>query len=180
MINYLMNLDGNILLWIQEYMRNAFLTPVFIIITNMGNSGAVWLAVSVIMLFFRKTRKAGILSLAALLASFIIDNVILKNLIARTRPYEVIPKLRILISKQGDYSFPSGHTGSSFASAVILYKTLPKKFGIPALTLAGLMGFSRLYLGVHYPSDVLGGAIIGSLIAIILWKLFEGYGRRFQ
>lgn len=178
MINYLLNLDGNILLWIQEYVRNAFLTPIFIVITNMGNSGAIWLAVSFLMLFFKKTRKAGIMSLAALLSAFIIDNVILKHLVARIRPYEVIPGLQILIQKQKDYSFPSGHTGSSFASAVVLFKALPKKFGIPALILAGLIGFSRLYVGVHYPSDVIGGAIIGSILAIIIWKLFKWYGKR--
>lgn len=172
MINYLLGLDGNILLWIQEFVRNAFLTPVFLLVTTLGNKGAIWLAISVIMLFFKKTRKAGILSLAALLASFLIDNVILKNLIARTRPYEVITGLQLLIEKQSDFSFPSGHTGSSFASAVVLYKELPKKFGVPALILASLIGFSRLYVGVHYPTDVIGGALIGSFIAIMVRRLF--------
>ncbi|MDD3063847.1 MAG: phosphatase PAP2 family protein, partial [Massilibacteroides sp.] len=108
----------------------------------------------------------------ALMGSFIIDNIILKNLVARTRPYEVVQGLQLLIGKQNDFSFPSGHTGSSFASAVILYKELPKKYGIPLIGLATLIGFSRLYLAVHYPSDVLGGAIIGTLIAILVNKVY--------
>lgn len=172
MINYLLGLDSSILLWIQEFVRNAFLTPVFVIITRLGNSGAIWLVISVIMLLFKKSRKVGIMSLAALLGSFLIDNVLLKNLVARTRPYEVITGLQLLIEKQSDFSFPSGHTGSSFAAAVILYRELPKKWGIPALVLAVLIGFSRLYLGVHYPTDVICGALIGSLIAVTVRRIF--------
>lgn len=172
MINYLLGLDSSILLWIQEFVRNAFLTPVFVIITRLGNSGAIWLVISVIMLLFKKSRKAGIMSLAALLGSFIIDNMLLKNLVARIRPYEVIGGLQLLIEKQSDFSFPSGHTGSSFAAAVILYRELPKKWGIPALVLAALIGFSRLYLGVHYPTDVICGALIGSLIAVTVRRIF--------
>ena len=101
------------------------------------------------------------MSALALLGSLIINNLILKNLIARIRPYEIINGLVPLIEKPTDYSFPSGHTGSSFAAACILYRKLPKRFGIPALILAILIGFSRLYLGVHYPSDVLCGIISG-------------------
>ena len=172
MIQYLLSLDGTALLWIQEYLRNEFLTPIFLFITKLGNNGAIWLAASVIMLFFKKSRRAGFLSLAALFSSYIIDNVILKNLVARARPYEVVAGLQLLIGKQSDFSFPSGHTGSSFASAVILYQELPKRFGEAAIALACFIGFSRLYLGVHYPSDVIGGALIGSLIAVTIRKLF--------
>ncbi len=172
MIEYLLNLDGNILLWIQEFIRNDVLTPIFVLITKTGNGGAVWLILTAIMLLFKKTRKAGILSLTALFFSVIIDNVILKNLVARTRPYEVISGLRLLIERQTDFSFPSGHTGSSFAAAVILYKELPGKQGIPALILAVLIGFSRLYLGVHYPTDVICGALIGTLIAVMVRRIF--------
>lgn len=107
------------------------------------------------------------MSALALLGSLIINNLILKNLIARIRPYEIINGLVPLIEKPTDYSFPSGHTGSSFAAACILYRKLPKRFGIPALLLAMLIGFSRLYLGVHYPSDVLFGIISGVGISYV-------------
>lgn len=172
MIQHLLGLDGAVLLWIQEYMRSEFLTPIFLFITKLGNKGGIWLAASAVMLFFRPSRRAGLLSLAALFSVYVIDNVILKNLIARTRPYEVVAGLQLLTEKQADFSFPSGHTGSSFASAVTLYRELPKKFGIWAVVLACFIGFSRLYLGVHYPSDVIGGALIGSLIAVVIGKLF--------
>jgi len=172
MYSTLVNFDGNILLFIQEYLRTPFLTPIFKFITSLGNGGAVWIAATIILLCFRKTRKAGILSAIALILSLVVDNLLLKNLVARTRPYEVIEGLKILIKKPHDYSFPSGHTGSSFAAAVIFFLTLPKKYGIPAMVLAFLIGLSRLYLGVHYPSDVISGAIIGTVIAFTVYKIY--------
>lgn len=96
------------------------------------------------------------------------DNVILKNIVARTRPYDVIPGLVSLVGAQKDYTFPSGHTGSSFASAVVLCRMLPKRYGIPAVVLACLIGLSRLYVGVHYPTDVIAGAMIGTGIAFVV------------
>lgn len=177
MLDFFSNLDGNILLWIQEFVRNDLLTPIFIFITKLGDAGAIWIILSVVLLFFKKTRKAGFLSLLALLGAYLIDNVLLKNIIARTRPYEVVDGLKILIEKQVDFSFPSGHTGSSFASAIILYKELPKKYGVPLVIFAILMGLSRLYVGVHYPSDVICGAIIGILIAIIIRKLYYYFNK---
>ena len=92
---------------------------------------------------------------AYLILTFIIDNIILKNLVGRIRPYEVVRGVHYLIERQNDFSFPSGHTGSSFAVAVIYFLKLPRKYGILALMLAVHIGFSRLYLGVHYPTDVL-------------------------
>lgn len=107
----------------------------------------------------------------ALAGSLVINNLILKNLVARPRPYEMVAGLMPLIPRPADYSFPSGHTGSSFAAAVVLYGQLPKKWGIAALVLAVLISISRLYLGVHYPSDVLAGALIGSMIGLAVQRL---------
>lgn len=176
MVEMLLNLDGNILLWIQEYLRNDFLTPIMTFITSLGNAGIIWILITVVLLFPKKTRKVGILSACALLGSLVVNNVILKNLVARIRPYEVVDGLHLLIEKQVDWSFPSGHTGSSFASAVVLYKNLPKKYGVMALILASLIAFSRLYVGVHYPSDVLAAVITGSIIGYIVDKI----GKRFS
>lgn len=110
---------------------------------------------------------------ASLVGSVVVNNLFLKNVVARTRPYEVVEGLTRLIEKQSDYSFPSGHTAASFAAAVILFLQLPKKYGIPALILAVLISFSRLYLGVHYPTDVLAGAVSGTLIALAVHWIFE-------
>lgn len=163
----LLELDGQCLLWIQEHIRCAFLTPVMEFVTHLGDAGMIWIILTVGLLLFKKTRKVGVMSALALLLALLVDNVILKNLVGRIRPYEVVEGLDCLIGAQKDFSFPSGHTGSSFASAVVCFRELPKKYGIPLLVLAFLIGFSRLYVGVHYPTDVLAGMIIGTLLALL-------------
>ena len=171
MIHDLIMWEQEMLLWIQNNIRNDVLTPVMVGITTLGNGGAVWLLFSIGLLFHKKTRQVGILSLCALGMSFIINNVMLKNLVARSRPCDVINGLNCLIQRPKDFSFPSGHTGSSFASGVVLFLGLPKKYSFLFLILAGLIGFSRLYVGVHYPSDVFGGAVIGIVIAISVYVI---------
>lgn len=170
MLQYLMSLDGDILLWLQNYVRNDILTPVFIGITTLGNGGLIWIISSALLMVSKKTRKTGIMVLLALVLSVLINNVALKNIVARVRPYNVVSGLTSLIGTMPDFSFPSGHTGSSFAAAVVMFLRLPKKIGVPALILAFLIGFSRLYIGVHYPSDVLGGALIGTGIALFIHR----------
>ena len=162
-------MEPNILLWIQDNLRNDVLTPFFVVITSLGNAGILWILITAGLLIPKKTRKVGILCVAALLFSFLIDNVLLKNLVARTRPYEVIEGLTYLVKKPVDYSFPSGHTGTSLDTAVVLFLSFPKKYSFWFLVLAVLIGFSRLYVGVHYPTDVLAGAIIGTLIAVCVY-----------
>lgn len=171
MLQFLLNLDGGVLLWIQETFVNPYLTPFFIFITHLGDYGSIWIAVSLILLLFKRTRRVGILSLAALLGSYLVNNVVLKNLVGRIRPYDAVEGVRLLTERQMDFSFPSGHTGSSFASAVLLYLALPGKSGFPALILAALIAFSRLYLGVHYPSDVLAAVLTGCLTAWAVYKI---------
>lgn len=166
-------LDGNILLWIQEYIRNDFLTPIFKFITSLGDEGYVWIAIAILLLFVKKYRKVGLMVGASLLGSLVFNNMIVKNIVARPRPYRMIETLSILIPEPGEYSFPSGHTSSSFAAGVVLYLMLPKKYGVPAMILAFLIGISRLYVGVHYPTDVLGGMVMGTLIAVAVVKVTE-------
>lgn len=162
-------MEADILLWIQNNIRNDVLTPIFKFVTTLGNAGMIWIVLSVGLLIPKKTRRVGVLALVSLSFSALIDNVILKNVVARTRPYEVIEGLTSLVGVQKDYSFPSGHTGSAFAAAVVMFLGLPKKYGIPILVFACLMGLSRLYVGVHYPSDVLGGVLIGTGIALFTY-----------
>ena len=171
MLQNLIAMEADILLWIQNNIRNDVLTPIFKFVTTLGNAGVIWIVLSVGLLIPKKTRRVGVLALVSLLFSALIDNVILKNVVARTRPYDVIEGLTSLVGAQKDYSFPSGHTGSAFAAAGVMFRGLPKKFGIPILVFACLMGLSRLYVGVHYPSDVLGGALIGTGIALFTYWL---------
>ena len=176
MLEQLMDLDSGFLMYIQEFMRNDAATRTFRGITTLGNAGAVWIAISLLLLVPKKTRRIGCMGLLALVLSLLFNNMLLKHLNARSRPYDCIRGLIPLITPPTDYSFPSGHTAASFAVGVLLFRKLPKRYGIPALVLAALIGFSRLYLGVHYPSDVLAGALLGtgiSYAAEVFWLAAE-------
>lgn len=170
MLNDILQLDANILLWIQEHLRSDVLTPAVTFLTHLGNAGMIWIALTIVLLCFRRTRKAGILSACSMLVTFLIANVILKNAVARIRPYEVVAGLQLLIERQKDLSFPSGHSASSFAAAVTMFLECPKKYSVWALILAGLIAASRLYVGVHYPTDVLAGILVGTVVAILICK----------
>lgn len=171
--------DSSILLWIQDSLRVGFLTPVVTLITHLGDKGVFWIALTLALLAFRKTRRVGVVCAVSMLIGLIITNVIIKNWVARIRPYELIQGLECLVAKEKDFSFPSGHTTNSLACACVLYKLAPKKWGVSALVLAILISLSRLYVGVHYPTDVLGGVVIGvGSAAIALW-LVPKLERRF-
>ncbi len=167
MLENLLTLDGNILLFLQNFVRNPILDPIVIFITSLGDKGFIWIVGTILLLIPEKTRKIGWMSAFALLGSLMLNNNLIKNLVARPRPFTVLSDLSILIPRPGEFSFPSGHTSSSFAAAAVFYRHLPKKIGIPALVLAGLIGFSRLYVGVHYPTDVLAGAVMGILLSYL-------------
>ena len=119
MMSYLLQLDGDILLFIQQYLRHDWMTPFWKFITSLGNAGWFWIVLSIVLLLFKRTRKIGITAIIALAIGALITNVALKNLVARIRPYEVVDGLRLLIERQRDYSFPSGHTCASFAAALV-------------------------------------------------------------
>lgn len=169
--------EGRILLFVQEYFRNDFLTPLFRGITALGNAGIFWILLAIVFLLNPKMRRVGVMGLLALLLSVLVNNLLLKNIVARTRPYEVIEGLSYLGKRPSDFSFPSGHTAASFAAAAAFYRGLPRRTGIPLLIVAGLIAFSRIYLGVHFPSDVLVGAadgiILGLTAAATVTKWYE-------
>lgn len=149
-----------ILDYIQLHFQCSFLDFFFSTITKLADSGIFWILLAVVLLFFKKTRKTGLMMGVALLCGLIVGNITLKPLIARIRPYDLNPEAILLIDKLHDFSFPSGHTLSSFEGATVLM-IRDKKFGIPAIILASIIALSRLYLYVHYPTDVLAGAILG-------------------
>ena len=163
--------DLPILEWIQANMQNGFLDFIMPIITIFGDAGIFWIAWSVLLILFPRTRKIGLGMGFALMMGLVLCNMTLKPLVARVRPYDfqlsefqkVIP---LLIEAQHDFSFPSGHTIASFEAAVVLLKN-SKKMGIPAMILAVLIAFSRMYLYVHYPTDVIASIILGTILAFI-------------
>lgn len=162
-----------ILMFIQEYIRCPLLTDFFVFITRLGDSGIIWIFATIILLCIPKTRSVGIMSAMALTLSLIINNGVIKNLVCRTRPYDAVSDLKLIIERQHDYSFPSGHTASSFVSATVFFRNLPKYIGIPALVLACLIAISRLYVGVHYPSDVIAGVVSGIFLAVIAEFIYK-------
>ncbi len=171
----LAEIEIGILLWIQEHLRFSFLNPVVQFITSLGDKGFFWIVVCILLFMFKKTRKIGIVAATALAMNTLIVNVILKTQIMRIRPFVLEESLSLITRLPKDSSFPSGHTSASFATAVILYKGLPAYVGIPALILAFLIGLSRLYVGAHFPTDVLAGALIGTFVALAVWWYYKKY-----
>lgn len=176
--------DLPILDWIAEHLHCDFLDAVMSFITHFGDAGLFWIVCALVCLCLPKYRKAGLSMGIALLMGLLVCNVTLKPLIARPRPYDYQlanfgREISLLISAPHDYSFPSGHTLASFEAAVALLLN-HKKWGIPAVVLAALIAFSRLYLYVHYPTDVLfslvlgiGFAFLGHFLAGKILTLFQ-------
>ena len=164
--------DSSILLWIQDSVRTGFLTPVMNVITHLADKGILWILVTLALLAFRRTRRLGLICAVSMTVGLLVTNLVLKNWVARIRPYEVIEGLKCLVSPEKDFSFPSGHTTNSLACGWVLFRRAPRKYGVPALVLAILIALSRLYVGVHYPTDVLAGALIGICSATLaLWLI---------
>lgn len=173
--------EGGFLLFLQEIVRHPWLNDFFTFITKLGNAGWIWILAGIVLLACKKHRREGIAVLLALLIGFIITNLLLKNIVARLRPYTVLNELEILIKAPSDYSFPSGHTCSSVAAALTMLKLSDRRLGIAACVLAVLIAFSRMYVGVHYPTDVLAGALIGAFSAwLSVWAVNRWEKRRVQ
>lgn len=161
-----------------QTIHTPLLDKILAFITSLGNAGIIWIVLAVVLLILPKTRKTGIIVAAALLMDLVLCNLILKNLVARVRPYDVNTAIAILIKKPLDFSFPSGHTAASFAAMTALFLAKMKKAWIAALVLAVLIAFLRLYFYVHYPTDVLGGAVVGILSGIIGYAIVEKIDKR--
>ena len=174
-IETIYSIDFAVLDFIQETMRCAFLNVLMMILSYMGEAGGIWIITAVIMLCFRKTRATGVMLITAVLAGFLIGEIGLKNIVCRERPFVENPLVIPAIKLPSGYSFPSGHSCSSFAAATVLMSR-GKKFGIPAFAVATLIAFSRLYNYVHFPSDVFCGILLGVTCAIITIVVFRKTG----
>jgi len=166
--------EGQALLWIQGTLRCAVLNPIVSWYTRLGNAGALWIALCALMLLFPKTRRAGLAGAFALVFSLLFTNVLLKHVVQRTRPWLVLDGLVPLVVEKDPNSFPSGHTSAAFGAAFAWLRTLPaRQMRWIGLAMATAMALSRLYVGVHFPIDVLCGALVGCLCGYLGWRLEE-------
>ena len=160
------------ILYAINNLHNPILDKIMIAITSLGNAGLVWIGIAIFLLFIKRTRKCGFLMLISMLLGLILGNGILKNLIARDRPCWIDTNMPLLIPNPHDYSFPSGHTLASFEAAIMIFLH-NKKWGAISLAAAVLIAFSRLYLFVHFPTDILGGMILGTAISMAVYYGYE-------
>ena len=151
-------------------LHNPILDKIMIGITSLGNAGLIWIAIAVFLAFIKKTRKCGILMLISLVSGLILGNGLLKNIIGRDRPCWIDPNIPLLIPNPHDYSFPSGHTLASFEAAVMIFLH-NKKWGAISFIGAALIAFSRMYLFVHFPTDILGGIILAAINSIVIFEI---------
>ena len=172
-----MAIDWTILHFIQEHIVSPTLNPVMVGVSQAGNKALIWVLAGLFLLTRKKYRKQGIILLLALLAGQVVSNLLVKNLVQRSRPCWIDPTVRLLIEVPKDYSFPSGHSMFSAIGASLLTWT-DRRLGFLAIPLAGLIVFSRLYLYVHFPTDVLAGVVVGLSIAFAAIYLARKYGKK--
>lgn len=169
--------DQTVLRFIQAHCHNTVTDAIFPAVTYLGEGGLFWILLSLLLILLGKKRNwraTGIVMLSAMLLGLLIGEVTLKNIVCRPRPFmEYTPGPELLIPPPDGYSFPSGHSCASFAAATAIFLR-DKRFGAAAFVLAGLIAFSRVFLFVHYPTDVLAGALLGVVCAIVVHIV---YGR---
>lgn len=164
---FIQQIDESILFYIQNHLHTPVLDKIMVTATTLGNQSFIWISISCFLLLQKKYRSLGILLLAGLSFQYLFGEAILKHIFARERPFVRFPDVNVLIKKPVSFSFPSGHTMSSFTAATVIWHN-NRNAGIPALILAALIGFSRLYLFCHYPTDVLAGGLLGITAALLV------------
>ena len=170
-----MNFDFAVLDWMQSVLRCTFLDYLMAVFSYAAEAGAVWIVLGVVLLFFKKTRAAGMMLLIALLLGWVLGDLIIKPLVQRSRPFVVNPDVVPFIKKPSSFSFPSGHSCTSAVAATVLL-VKHRKIGLAVLPFSLLVMLSRLYNYVHFPTDVLGGALLGVLSALLVMLVFRKTG----
>ncbi len=163
------NFEIGILLWMQNWLKSDFMDFFMATVSRLGNGGAIWIVAALVMLATKKYRRCGAFVGIGLLLGLLFGNLILKNIIARPRPCWLVENVHMLVEMPMDFSFPSGHTLSSFIAAFVMMRA-DKRIGIFAFVLATLIAVSRVYLFVHFPTDILGAIILATLIYLGLRK----------
>ena len=158
------------ILYLIQSLRTPAFDQVVLFITSLANY--VWIILIIWLLLNKPTRKLGIILAVAMILQYLINGGILKHLFARVRPCNVDTTVELLVKRPKGFSFPSGHSAAAFCAVGVLYGAKIKKLFWPVLVLAYLIAFSRLYLYVHFPTDVLAGALCGFLIGYGVWRAF--------
>ena len=171
-LEFILTID-NFILDFFGYINNSFLNCVMGVITHLGDGGFLWIVTAIVLLCFKKTRKCGAFVLLSLLLCAVIALCIMKPYFGRIRPY-INRGITPLIPAPSGSSFPSGHTSSSFAAAYAIYLS-DKKMGVIAFVMAGLIAVSRMYFMVHYPTDIIGGIIVGMFSTFLVSKLIKKF-----
>jgi len=166
-----MQWEFNVLYALQE-LHSPIMDKIMIFITQLGDDGLFWIGIGIVCLVMKKHRRMGLQVLMSMLFTFIIGNLILKNLFARQRPCAIDPSIELIIPYPSEFSFPSGHTMNGVTAAMALFLN-NKKIGVPALMIAALIAFSRMYHFVHFPTDIIGGFCVGFTVAIVVNYVFD-------
>lgn len=164
------------LLYVLQEIHTPVLDRMMAVLSDLGNAGLIWIMLSVILALIPKYRVWGIRMLAAIVLTFLIGNLIIKNLVARARPCWIDPSVPLLVKSPSDYSFPSGHTMNGFTTAWALFRC-NKRAGAPALLFAAAIAFSRLYNFVHFPTDVLCGLVLGIAGAEVSGRIVDSVNK---
>ncbi len=165
----ILSFDRMVMLFFQDSVRNVFLNPIMMFLSTIANCGAVWLVIGAVLAASKKHRKAGIYVILSVALCYVFNDLVIKPVIARPRPFLEIDTLSVLVSRPVSYSFPSGHACAGFAASYVLTKSFGRK-GAPFYILAVLIAVSRPYVGVHYLTDVFVGAIVGLLGSMFLYR----------
>ncbi|WP_017414050.1 phosphatase PAP2 family protein [Clostridium tunisiense] len=176
-MEFLHSIDKSIVDFVHYGLQNSLFDFLMPKITALGEAGIIWIVISLILIATKKHRKTGITCLVALFLSLLFTDLSIKQIVQRPRPITAYPIENSLIKIPTSYSFPSGHTSSSFAAAWVLYRIMDK-YKLCYLALAGIMAFSRMYLYVHYLSDVVGGIVVGIISATLAMIIVNKYVKR--
>lgn len=164
----------NILDWLQSSIRTSAGDVLMPVITAFADKGIGWILLTFAFLLLSQTRRIGVTLLLSICIEVLLCNILLKPLVARQRPFILNPAFQLLIAAPQDYSFPSGHAAVSFACASVLW-IYRSRWRFPGAVLAFIIAFSRLYLYVHFPTDVLAGAMIGVMAGVISCRILSRF-----
>ena len=178
MLETIQALDSALVLQVQDTLRTPLLSAVLVPVSRAGDLGFFWNSVCVLLLLRRKTRRGAVATLCGSATEFVACELVLKPIFLRPRPYLVLEGLTCLVPPESSAGFPSGHAASGFVCAYLLTRSFGKK-GALAYIPATLIALSRVYVGVHYLTDVLAGMALGTLVGAAVWRAARAYQKKY-